>query len=168
MNCSSSWSRPGTIPRILNKALAAGANDYLTKPLDLGLLNVRLSVAERQIRDLAERNQARAALQESASTMANILENTTDGFFALDHDWKFTYANPQAEMLLGRTRDRADRQRVCGHEFPELKNSAFEQNYRRVLEDRVAMDFQATDADGKIWFEMRAYPNNSGRFGVLS
>ena len=46
----------------LEQALEAGANDYLTKPLDVGLLNVRLSVAERQIRELAERNQARAAL----------------------------------------------------------------------------------------------------------
>ncbi len=35
----------------LEQALEAGANDYLTKPLDLGLLNVRLSVAERQIHD---------------------------------------------------------------------------------------------------------------------
>src|SRR5437762_12292646 len=53
----------------LELALAAGANDYLTKPLDIGLLNVRLSVAERQIRELAERNHARAALQESAKNL---------------------------------------------------------------------------------------------------
>ena len=51
----------------LEQALEAGANDYLTKPLDLDLLNVRISVAERQIRELGERNQARAALQESAA-----------------------------------------------------------------------------------------------------
>ena len=89
----------------LQQALEAGANDYLTKPLDLGLLNVRLSVAERQIRDLAERNQARAALQESAHTLENILENTTDGFFAVDRDWKFTHLNPEAEVLLRRKRE---------------------------------------------------------------
>jgi len=81
----------------MEEALAAGANDYLTKPLDLALLNVRLCVAERQIRELAERHQARAALEESAQTMANILENTTDGFFAFDHQWKFIYLNPEAE-----------------------------------------------------------------------
>src|SRR2546428_1159303 len=88
----------------LEQALAAGANDYLTKPLDVALLNVRLSVAERQIRDLAERNHARAALQQSAKTMANILENTTAGFFAVDEEWKFSYATSQAEVLLGRKR----------------------------------------------------------------
>src|SRR6059058_1504228 len=106
----------------LEQALAAGANDYLTKPLDIALLNVRLSVAERQIRELAERNHARAALQESAKTMANILENTTDGFFAVDRDWKFTYANPQAELLLGRKRDEVIGKELWS-EFPQLRNS---------------------------------------------
>src|ERR1044072_1565597 len=33
-------------PADWEQALEAGANDYLTKPLDLGLLNVRISVAE--------------------------------------------------------------------------------------------------------------------------
>src|SRR5438046_8587127 len=43
----------------LEQALEAGANDYLTKPLDPELLNIRLSVAERRIRALLERNQTR-------------------------------------------------------------------------------------------------------------
>src|SRR5207244_8774378 len=42
-------------------ALEVGANDYLTKPIDLSLLNVLLAVAERQIRARKERNQARIA-----------------------------------------------------------------------------------------------------------
>lgn len=142
----------------LEQALAAGASDYLTKPLDLGLLNVRLSVAERQIRDLAERNHARAALQESARTMTDILENTTDGFFALDDQWKFTYLNPEAERLLARKRDDLIGKELW-KEFPELVGSPFEQNYRRVLAEQVAVEFEASDAAGRIWFEMRAYPS---------
>jgi PAS domain S-box-containing protein len=145
----------------LEQALAAGANDYLTKPLDVGLLDIRLSVAERQIRDLAERNHARAALQESAKTMANILENTTDGFFAVDKDWRFTYTNAQAESLLGRKRDQL-LGKVLWEEFPQLKDSLFEDNYRRVLTEQISIDFQASDPAGKIWFEMRAYPSNGG------
>lgn len=145
----------------LELALAAGANDYLTKPLDIALLNVRLSVAERQIRDLAERNHARAALQESARTLTDILENTTDGFFSLNQDWNFTYLNPEAERLLARQRDDLIGKQIWA-EFPELVGSPFEQNYRRVLADQAPVEFEASDAVGKIWFEMRAYPSGSG------
>ena len=145
----------------LEQALAAGANDYLTKPLDLGLLNVRLSVAERQIRDLSERNQARAALQESATTMTNILENTTDGYFAVDRDWKFTYVNPEAEILLARRRDDlygAD----LWEKFPALLDTVFEANYRRVLAEQVAVEFEASDPAGVAWTEVHAYPSGGG------
>src|SRR6202171_696945 len=145
----------------LEQALEAGANDYLTKPLDLGLLNVRISVAERQIRELAERNHARTALQESARTLTNILENTTDGFFAVDPEWKFTYLNSEAEKLLERQRDDLFG-KVLWEEFPELNNSPFEHHYRRVMTERVPVEFEASDRAGKIWFEVHAYPGGSG------
>ena len=145
----------------LEQALEAGANDYLTKPLDLGLLNVRISVAERQIRELAERNHARTALQESTRTLTNILENTTDGFFAVDPEWKFTYLNSEAEKLLERQRDDLFGKELW-EEFPELKNSPFERNYRRVMAERVPVEFEASDRAGKIWFEVHAYPGGSG------
>jgi PAS domain S-box-containing protein len=145
----------------LEQALQAGANDYLTKPLDLGLLDVRLSVAERQIRDLAERNHARAALQESARTLHNILENTTDGFFALDREWRFTYLNPEAEKLLERRRDELINTELW-KEFPEIIDSPFELNYRRVMEQQEPVEFEACDANGKIWFEVHAYPSGGG------
>src|SRR5205823_5517518 len=142
----------------LEQALAAGANDYLTKPIDLSRLNVRLAVAERQICELIERNQARAALQESARTLTNILENTTDGFFALDSRWCFTYINPQAEKLLGRSR-----QELLGCElwqkFPELSGTTFENNYRRVMEQQTPVEFEASDPTETKWFEVHAYPS---------
>jgi two-component system cell cycle sensor histidine kinase/response regulator CckA len=145
----------------LEKALAAGANDYLTKPIDLALLNVRLGVAERQIRELIERNQGRAALEESARTMTEVLEQTTDGFFAVDHDWKFSFVNREAEKLLGRTRATLIGQELW-KEFPELNGSAFELNFRRVVSEQVAVEFEASDLAGKIWFEMHAYSSGTG------
>jgi two-component system cell cycle sensor histidine kinase/response regulator CckA len=145
----------------LEQALEAGANDYLTKPLDLGLLNVRLSVAERQIRELAERNHARAALEESASTMTNILENTTDGFFTVDSEWKVTYLNAEAERMVGRSRE-GILGGVLWEKFPELVGSIFEDNYRKVMEDKVPLAFEAPDDTGKIWYDVHAYSSNGG------
>ena len=145
----------------LELALRAGANDYLTKPLDLALLNVRLSVAEQQIRELMERNHARAALQESARTLTSILENTTDGFFAVDCEWKFTYLNSEAERLLSRKRDDLIGKELW-KEFPELNSSPFELNYRRVLKEQIPAEFEACDGAGKVWFEVHAYPSGVG------
>ena len=145
----------------LERALEAGANDYLIKPLDPARLNVRLSVAERRIRALAERNQARAELQEAVRKMTDILEKTNDGFFAVDRDWKFTFVNRQAEKLLDRHRED-----LIGKDFwvelPEFTREAFEKNYRRAMSEQVAVEFEASDASGKVWFELLAYPSGGG------
>lgn len=145
----------------LEQALEAGANDYLIKPLDPAHLNVRLSVAERRIRALVERNQARAELHETVRKMTDILEKTSDGFFAVDRDWRFTFVNRQAEKLLDRHREE-----LIGKdfwmEFPEFTRNAFEKNYRRAMSEQVAVEFEASDASGKVWFELLAYPSGGG------
>src|SRR6266481_3599234 len=145
----------------LERALEAGANDYLIKPLDPARLNVRLSVAERRIRALAERNQARAELQEAVRKMTDILEKTSDGFFAVDRDWKFTFVNRQAEKLLDRHRED-----LIGKDFwvelPEFTRDAFEKNYRRAMSEQVAVEFEASDPAGQVWFELLAYPSGGG------
>ena len=96
---------------------------------------MRISVAERQIRELLERNQARAALQESAQTMINILEKTTDGFFAVDSEWKLTYINAEAEVILERKRDEL-LGGLLWERFPALVGSVFQSNYERVMAEQ--------------------------------
>src|SRR5438477_10658522 len=108
----------------LERALEAGANDYLIKPLDPARLNVRLSVAERRIRALAERNQAPAELQEAVRKMTDILEKTSDGVFGGDRDWKFTFANREAENPLDRHREDLIGKEVWV-ELPETTRGAF-------------------------------------------
>lgn len=145
----------------LEQALEAGANDYLSKPIDVGLLNIRLSVAESRISRLLERTEGRAALRESARLMASILENTSDGFFSLDSEWKFTYVNSMAERLL-----HSPRGALLGHnfwdKFPELCGSLFETNYRKTMMEDVPLEFEATDPTGQHWFEVHAHPSNGG------
>ncbi|MBA3881766.1 MAG: response regulator [Chthoniobacterales bacterium] len=145
----------------LQQALEAGANDYLTKPLDVGVLKVRLSVAERQIRDLSERIEVRAELQESARTVTNILENTTDGFFAVDRDWRFTYLNSEAELMLDRRREELIGA-VMWEKLPHLTGSLFATNYRKVMAEQIPVEFEAREAEGKKWFEVHAYPSGDG------
>lgn len=147
--------------KALEEALEAGANDYLIKPVDAGRLDVRLSIAERQIRNLSERNESRAALRDYARNMTGILENTTDGFLALDADWKFIYVNPKAASLLDCSRDE-----LLGEgfwtKFPKVCGSLSEGDYRKKMAEGNAVEFEANDVTGNRRFEVHAYPSGQG------
>lgn len=52
-------------PANLQAVLAAGADDYLAKPIDFQLFDVRLSIAQQRLRDIEERERVESALRES-------------------------------------------------------------------------------------------------------
>jgi len=54
--------QPGTLPAVLD----AGANDFLPKPFTLELLNVRLSIAERQVQEIKAQKVTREQLAHQA------------------------------------------------------------------------------------------------------
>ena len=93
--------------------------------------------------------------------MTDILEKTSDGFFAVDTDWNFTYLNAEAEVMLEAGRVVALGQNIW-EKFPDLAGSIFEQNYRAVMRDQVAIEFEALDPKGKAWFEVHSYPSGGG------
>ncbi len=146
----------------LQQALEAGANDYLTKPLDLGLLNVRISVAERQIRDLTERNQSRAAL---AGVRAD------DDEHSREHDGRVLCRRHGLELHLHESRSGSPARpqpglgssgRSFGRAFPDFAGSVFETNYRQVMAEKTPVSFEASDVSGRRWFEVHAYPSGGG------
>jgi two-component system, cell cycle sensor histidine kinase and response regulator CckA len=145
----------------LEQALSAGANDYLTKPLSAAHLDVRLSVAERQIQELQERNRGRIALLEAAERMSDILENTSDGFFALDRNGNFTYLNAEAEKTFGLTRDQLFGQNFA-EKVPQLAERLFAENYQQVVTRQIAAKFETISLDGHTWYEFQIHPSADG------
>jgi two-component system, cell cycle sensor histidine kinase and response regulator CckA len=100
-------------------------------------------------------------LLESARTMTNILEKTTDGFLAVDSEWKLTYVNAAAEAIFGRNREEL-LGGVLWEKFPELVGSVFQANYEKVMAEKVAIEFEASDPSGKTWYDVHAYRSNGG------
>ncbi|MBE9121140.1 PAS domain-containing protein [Tychonema sp. LEGE 07199] len=96
-----------------------------------------------------------------APQLSDTLESISDGFFALDRDWRFTYLNSQAAQWLNRLP-----QEVIGNsvweEFPESVGSLFEQEYRRCAADRVTVSFESFYEPLNAWYAVRAYPIASG------
>ncbi len=115
----------------------------------------------RMITDISERKQAEEALRESHQQIADILERITDAFFALDHEWHFTYINGEASRLLHQQPEQ-----LIGANFwevfPEAVGSLVEQQYRQAMQEQVPVIFETFSAPLNSWLEVRAYPSGSG------
>ena len=112
-------------------------------------------------RDIGEKRKAEAELRRAGERARTILESITDGFCALDHDWRFTYVNRQAEVLLGRTSED-----LLGKnhwdEYPAMIGTVFERDYRRAVAENLAVSFEEYYPPHDRWYEIHAYPSADG------
>jgi two-component system, sporulation sensor kinase A len=90
-----------------------------------------------------------------------ILERITDGFYALDTSWNFTYVNKEATRLLFRSRDDLIGKNVW-QEFPEAVNLPFYEQYHKSIQLQIPVKFEAYFSPLKRWFDVRAYPSTNG------
>jgi PAS domain S-box-containing protein len=111
--------------------------------------------------DITDRKRVEVALRKSEERSQSILESITDGFFALDQDWRFTYVNPQAERLLDRTSGEL-LDRVLWEVYPGTVGTEFERAYRQTASERVAASFISFYPDHNRWYEVYAYPATDG------
>jgi len=73
-----------TDPDALERVLDEGADDYVAKPIDPRLLNVRLAVAEREYAHRRERARVEMELASATEEMRTLFENLDDVFFSAD------------------------------------------------------------------------------------
>ncbi|MFW5877175.1 MAG: response regulator [Myxococcota bacterium] len=78
----------------------AGATDFLRKPIDAAQLEVRLLVAERQVREGERRRRAQEASRRSEETFRTLIENAPDAIL-VHRDDVLLYVNPRFVQLLG-------------------------------------------------------------------
>ena len=99
-------------------------------------------------------------LRDTRDRLARVLETMTDAFFSVDHEWRFTYVNAEAERLLGRGRDEL-LGRVLWDEYPQALGTSFEDDYRRAVDEGVPVSFEA-EYPGLGWYDVRAWPQPDG------
>lgn len=90
-----------------------------------------------------------------------ILENTSDAVVALDAEWRYTYVNHAAEMLLRRKRDTLIG-RTIWEEYPELCGTPAEEHLRRSAQVGMAVKFEQFLPGLYAWHAVRAVPYESG------
>ncbi len=92
---------------------------------------------------------------------AELLDRITDGFIALDANWRYTYVSERAAVLLGR-RPNELIGRVFQDAFPESVGTPFEQAYGRAMRDQVPETIEDWYAPLDRWFENRIFPTEPG------
>jgi PAS domain S-box-containing protein len=106
----------------------------------------------------------REALRRATERMENMLESLSDGFCAVDHDWRITYINKRALHMLAPLHK--TRRELVGRSlwdaFGELRGSQLEDVYRRAMETREPAIQEFFYPALKHWFEVRAHPSPDG------
>ncbi|CAN5522290.1 hypothetical protein BH24GEM3_BH24GEM3_01390 [soil metagenome] len=133
---------------------------------ELRELRRTLRVQEQRLRATERRpdreRAARAAAVFAHQRAADVLECITNGFFALDPDWRFTFANREFERIFGRAREEL-LGKTPWEAFPATVGSVFDREYRRAMADQLPVTFEAESAQlPGTWFEVRAYPSRGG------
>lgn len=111
--------------------------------------------------DVTDRKRAEDELLKAHQRIANILESTSDNFFALDKEGRFTYINPRAEAHFNlRCQD------VLGKTFtdvlPKLRGHEVLRRYQKALETGQPDHFQFSSPISGRWIDLYLFPADWG------
>ncbi len=147
------------------EGLEAGADDYLVKPFSarelLARVHARLEV-DRLRREAARRE--RALLEETRAAKDRldiVLRSISDGFIALDRDWRYTTVNDRACESMGMSRDEV-LGRCIWELYPDTIGTPFEVELRRAVVEQKPSVFEYFYPSRDRWYENRLYPTADG------
>lgn len=140
--------KDGSIRHIYNKATLA--KDRKSVSIITGIAT-----------DVTAKKMTEAQAKENAKVKEEILESITDGFFAVDKSWNFTYLNKECERMLY-----VRREEVLGKNgwevFPDAVRGKFFTEYHRAMQENISVKVEEYLPSIKTWFRASAYPTNDG------
>jgi PAS domain S-box-containing protein len=92
---------------------------------------------------------------------ATILERITDGFIALDNQWRYIYVNHQPAALLGKRQEE-----LLGKSmweiFPEIVDTRFSDKYHEAMATQQPVTVEKYYPHSQRWYSLRIYPSPGG------
>ena len=127
----------------------------------IGVLGVARDVTESR-RAAAERERLLDEVRAAHEHLAGVLERISDGFVALDREWRYTYVNAKGARLLGRQ----DPSELIGKhiwtEYPAGVGQPFHRAYEEAARTQTPVVLEEHYEPWDLWFENRIYPSPDG------
>ena len=102
-------------------------------------------------------------LHEYSERISSILDSITDGFLAVDNDFRILLWNHVVEKATGR-KGKDVIGKTIANVFPEIVNSALYNSYVKALSTNLPVTYEAYSAPFNMWYESSAYPSSQGLF----
>ena len=147
--------------------VAISGQVYYDNDKPMRMLGIAMDITARKLAEqerlvlLAQEQAARAEAEISRNRVTNIVESITDAFITLDKEWRFTYINHQAELILQKTRSQLIGKNNW-EEYPEAVNLAFYEQYHKAVSQQVSVQFEEFYPPLNAWFSVHAYPAKDG------
>nr|WP_290225172.1 adenylate/guanylate cyclase domain-containing protein [Trichocoleus desertorum] len=123
-------------------------------------MELRLQI-EKLERQISRYQQAEAKLRASDQQVVDLLEGMTDGFWALDRQWRFTFVNQRAGQILQKLPEEL-LGKVIWEVLSDLAGSKFDQEFHKAVTQQVSVNFEEFYAPLGRWIEVRAFPSYEG------
>lgn len=121
----------------------------------------KVVAVEGAFQDVSELVAARDASDELSRRLRQTLESISDAFILLDDQWRFSFLNRQAEILLKHGREDL-LGAVIWQKFPEALGTAFQTEYEYAVSNNCTVQFKEFYPALKSWFEVEATPTPEG------
>ncbi len=111
--------------------------------------------------DITDKKETEQKLLLSAKRSINILESITDAMFIINNEWKFTYLNKQAEILLNHKKENL-LGKIIWDEFTFASSGIISQKIREAMEKNIDIHFEEYIEPANQWFEFHGYVSIEG------
>ncbi len=142
---------------VASEAISAGATDYIQKEGG----SSQYTVLANRIENAVEQYRSSREVEAQRERLLRVYERITDGFFAVDTNWRYTHSNEEGARLVGKSREELIGERVWDV-FPELEDSPFGETLRRAMDEQVTTTEEAYYPPHETWYDVTVYPDEDG------
>ena len=142
---------------VASDAISSDVTDYVVKDA----IPDRSDVLVKRITNVVSAYEQQNALEQTHDELQRTIQRVSDGFFAVDSNWRYTVVNDQGAAMLNRTREELLGKRLWDA-FPELHGTDVETALHDAMETNTPKRIEQFYPPLDAWFAVRIYPDEEG------